>query len=330
MGLPRNEICDNSIVLKNFYSKASEIDTDQYNNMTVDGQDRERSRAILDLWEFENPWLQWLYKNLYDILFSKTKEALMQCKIKLYQFGIIIVASLTFASSVTHAQCKPGDILIGEDANYYYCASPASKDEIKSIAKKLDKIRREGPKHLLGEEWRFRKATFDTLGCLARKQSPYVFGAKIVFPAECANSLNWDLPVDCSGAIAYASRFAAFFVSGFYRDEFNTLRGLHTDAAGQALLFKTKKAFIPRWGNPSAGDVIFFEQTYDKDGNGVVDKRDGITHVGIYLGTSRDGKKLIIHASSRARKVVFSKISKGFEKKLAGYGNISRLYMNVK
>ena len=249
--------------------------------------------------------------------------------IKWFQFGALLVVLFMF-ESLASAQCKPGDILVGEDEKYYYCSSPASKDEIDEVAKDMDKFKREGPKHLLGEEWQFRKATIDTLGCLARKRAPYVFGAKIIFPAECASGLDWDLPVDCSGAIAYASRFAAFFVSGFYRDVFNTLKGLQTDAAGQATYFKTKGAFIPQWGYPSPGDVVFFEQTYDKDANGVINERDGITHVGIYLGKNRDGKKLMIHASSHARKVVFSKISEDLEKKLVGYGNISQLYINVK
>lgn len=35
-------------------------------------------------------------------------------------------AILAVFSSVAHAQCKPGDILVGEDANRYYCQSRAA------------------------------------------------------------------------------------------------------------------------------------------------------------------------------------------------------------
>ncbi|PIV20899.1 MAG: transglutaminase [Deltaproteobacteria bacterium CG03_land_8_20_14_0_80_45_14] len=39
--------------------------------------------------------------------------------------------------------------------------------------------------------------------------------------------------------------------------------------------------------NPQPGDLVFFEGTYDKNKDGVIDSRDGITHVGIYAGDNQ-------------------------------------------
>lgn len=64
------------------------------------------------------------------------------------------------------------------------------------------------------------------------------------------------------------------------------------------------------------GDLIFFERTYDRNGDGVISKADGITHIGIYMG---DG--MFIHSGDPNK---YAKIdSKWFREHLVGYGRVS-------
>ena len=39
--------------------------------------------------------------------------------------------------------------------------------------------------------------------------------------------------------------------------------------------------------DPKIGDLVFFQGTYDKNNDGVVDNNDGVTHVGIYIGDNQ-------------------------------------------
>jgi cell wall-associated NlpC family hydrolase len=75
---------------------------------------------------------------------------------------------------------------------------------------------------------------------------------------------------------------------------------------------------------PSPGDAIFFRET--------VPGRRGITHVAIFLGTTRQGRALILHASSRSKppRVLFTSMTEDLRKKIAGYGNISQLYLALR
>ena len=52
-------------------------------------------------------------------------------------YGVFLVGLLLSPESVI-AQCKPGDILVGEDERYYYCASPKDGILVKSEQSKLD------------------------------------------------------------------------------------------------------------------------------------------------------------------------------------------------
>lgn len=54
----------------------------------------------------------------------------MQRKIKWFQFGILAGLSLMVAS-LADAKCKPGDILVGEDENYYYCTESQNRSRVK-------------------------------------------------------------------------------------------------------------------------------------------------------------------------------------------------------
>lgn len=48
---------------------------------------------------------------------------------------------------------------------------------------------------------------------------------------------------------------------------------------------------------PQAGDIVFFDNTWDKNGNGLLD--DPLTHVGLVEEVRADGTALIIHRANR-------------------------------
>lgn len=50
-------------------------------------------------------------------------------------------------------------------------------------------------------------------------------------------------------------------------------------------------------GRPLPGDLVFFRDTYDQNGDGRLN--DGLTHVGIVEGVERDGTVTIIHRVTR-------------------------------
>jgi len=96
-----------------------------------------------------------------------------------------------------------------------------------------------------------------------------------------------------------------------YRFGGKTKRGIDCSGFTQAVL-KKHKVNLPRTASQQAsvgrhvdkknlkrGDLVFFKGTYKR----------GISHVGIYLGNDR-----FIHASSGAKKVTISKLSKAYYK----------------
>lgn len=237
------------------------------------------------------------------------------------------ISALICLSGTARAQCRDDDVLVGEDEDYYYCSTIASSDDFAAMRSFLDNLLRSPTKELLGDAWRYRKALIDTVGCLARNHEPYKFGIKLTVPEACDKTSV--KPVDCSGLVSYGARYAACFVSNVYGAAVRGFAALQTDADGQADLFKQHHAFLSPSAVPSAGDFIFFEGTYDKNHDGRTDAADGITHVAIYLGRGSDGKIVMIHASSRKGKVVFSKLEGQLSKKLVGYGNVSALALKT-
>lgn len=73
----------------------------------------------------------------------------------------------------------------------------------------------------------------------------------------------------------------------------------NTGANGVSLIFK----FMERYGEnhfrqlPSAGDVIYFDNTWDKNGNGRLD--DPLTHVGLVESVDSDGTVNVVHRANR-------------------------------
>lgn len=213
------------------------------------------------------------------------------------------------------AQCRPGDVLIGEDAAYWYCSSPVTPSDVADALQYSVGKMNPG---LLGAAFRLRKEIIDVAGCLARNGTVYAFGAKLPTSSGCTQNAR----VDCSGLYDHAAEAAAAFVATYYCSaaQSSALRMLGTSAQGQRDQFARFGAYesVASGYVPLPGDAMFFAGT---DGD-----RAGITHVAIYLGTGRDGRTLMINASSKAGKVIITTLSGELSAKLVGYGDIARLY----
>lgn len=140
-----------------------------------------------------------------------------------------------------------------------------------------------------------------------------------------APSLGWDLPADDAVVSATSSgrrastpageqvaRAALRFLgaSGVWIDG----QGFRTDCSGLVAAAYSRVDLEMRGGSadlyekgkelgiahtrkvPSVGDVAFWENTYDRNGNRKVD--DGITHSGVVVGVDSDGTIEIVHRGS--------------------------------
>lgn len=95
--------------------------------------------------------------------------------------------------------------------------------------------------------------------------------------------------LDCIGTVS-----AAWWTAGYdIQRDFSKYSG-----NGVLRLYKSAQA----WGalhelkNPKIGDIIFWENTYDRNDNGIL-YDDGITHAGIVVEVEKDGTVHYIHAS---------------------------------
>jgi hypothetical protein len=151
----------------------------------------------------------------------------------------------------------------------------------------------------------------------------HISSSGICLPGDSDECRHDPVGVDCSGSVEYGE-LSACFVSGFYRASSHSLAGLWgiKSAPEQAEFFKHNKAFVGKSGRPIAGDLMFFHKT--------ASHKKGITHVAIFIGTSSDGRALILHASSRAKRVKFDHMDSFLSERLVGYGNISNLHMKLR
>jgi hypothetical protein len=246
--------------------------------------------------------------------------------------GGCLVFCLWGLAGIAGAQCKPGDILVGEDAHYYYCTEGASGNDIKGVARDLERIKNEGIPELLGEEWRVRRGVIDAMAYLTRTAT-YEFGAKMKVVCEGRESViqmedkcdsGAARCIDCSGSLAFSMNRSACFVGALYEASNVDIKALYgMNANDQWNFFREHRALIPKWGFPLPGDAVFFEKTQNKP---------GATHVATYLGKNPEGRILIISTSESKNSVRFMKIlvDGDFGKKIIGYGNISKLHMNLK
>ncbi len=243
-------------------------------------------------------------------------------------------------ASMLRAQCKPGDILLDEDDERYYCATRITSSAIAEIVSDLyNYLVNPPPEELLGQQWRYRKEVVETLGWLARKRGEpgmtYGFGGKLIIQSGgrvtymCVSKKKGQahqcddnrITIDCSGAVGFADRFPACFVAGFYEASCGKLGILDTSARLQYAEFRRHGAATPANGKPQPGDSVFFKRT-------VSGSDTDISHVGLYLGKGRDNVIRIIHASWNDGEVEFTRLPPNdpLTKRIVGYGNISKLY----
>ena len=230
---------------------------------------------------------------------------------------IVVASAAVFFLGTAAAQCtrNPGDFLISEDDDRYYCGSPALDSEVMETLRDIANYLASPPSgEMLGSRWRFRKSIVDTAGCVARNHASYAMGAKYSVHAACTSGQ----PVDCSGLAAYAYRVSACFVRGFYSAKDDTLRRLEDNADGQARLFRAHGAWMDGTATPSPGDAIFFCCTYQPS-----PPRD-ITHVAIYLGRRPDGTMLVAQAVGAGVKI--HPLSADLSRKIRGFGNAAALH----
>lgn len=245
-------------------------------------------------------------------------------KIFIMFFGL----SLILWTSSANAQCKPGDILVGEDESNWYCQASNTLEELKVLATDLyNYLVTEGPsEEMLGDEWRYRKAQIEATRDLANRG--YKLGAKVSFDVGgktheicVADDCNG---IDCSGYVEYAASSACFVRAYSNATCGKVIRGMQNNANNQMQLFKKNDVFLPKHGNPKPGDLMFLEKTYKlKDGT----YPKGASHVAIYLGKKGNGKIKIMHAGSS--KVGFTDLPSNWNEKILGYGNISKLIVKI-
>lgn len=93
-------------------------------------------------------------------------------------------------------------------------------------------------------------------------------------------------PNDCTGLVRAAYAFASIDLA--YRfDEFggNGVRRLHETLRSQNLLYAVRY--------PAPADIVFWNNTYDANGNGQAD--DELTHVGVVISSEADGTIVYLH-----------------------------------
>jgi hypothetical protein len=255
----------------------------------------------------------------------------LTCKIFLSTVIISSFAILIFSLN-TYAQCKPGDMLVGEDDNNWYCRPSMTLEELQEMARDLyNYIVTEGPsEELLGDEWRYRKAMIEATKDLAKRK--YALGAKvrldikgrtheICVAKECEKQSN---VIDCSGYTDYAGTSACFVKAYSTATCGRLIKGLQNNANSQLQFFKENNVFLTSNGNPKPGDLMFLEKTYMLE-NGTYPI--GASHVAIYLGKRSNGQIRIMHAGKST--VGSINLPSAWYDKILGYGNISKLIIKL-
>lgn len=243
-------------------------------------------------------------------------------------FVIFFGLSLVLWTSSANAQCKPGDMLVGEDANNWYCQTFNTIEELKELVTDLSNyLFTEGPsEEMLGDEWRYRKAIIEATKDLANRgwksgeKLRLESGGKtieICVADKCKHQTN---TIDCSGYVEYAATSACFVKAYSTATCGKGLSGIRDNADKQMQLFKKNDVFLPKYGNAKPGDLIFFEKTYPEAASGA-------SHVGIFLYKKGDGKIKIIHAGKS--KMGITNLPPDWYDKILGYGNISKLIVKI-
>ncbi|PKL08580.1 MAG: CHAP domain-containing protein [Spirochaetae bacterium HGW-Spirochaetae-7] len=102
-------------------------------------------------------------------------------------------------------------------------------------------------------------------------------------------------PNDCTGLVRAAYAFAAIDLAyRFDRYSGNGVRRLHETLKDEGLLYAVRY--------PAPADLVFWDNTYDANGNGQAD--DELTHVGVVLSAEADGSIRYLHYHVRLGPVI--------------------------
>jgi hypothetical protein len=105
-------------------------------------------------------------------------------------------------------------------------------------------------------------------------------------------SVRWPgqaFPDDCSGLVLGVYASVGVPLTGSARPGDNGVTAVWRWTSAKGRLFRT--------GRPDPGDLVFFHDTYDRDGDGKLD--DGLTHIALVESVDADGTVSIIHRVSR-------------------------------
>jgi hypothetical protein len=92
--------------------------------------------------------------------------------------------------------------------------------------------------------------------------------------------------MDCTGTVLAIYYYAGIDLSrDFERYSGGGVMRLYKTLAGEDLLYDTR--------NPVTGDIIFWDNTYDRNGDGLWN--DTLTHVGMVMSSSDDGTIQYVH-----------------------------------
>lgn len=97
---------------------------------------------------------------------------------------------------------------------------------------------------------------------------------------------------DCSGVVMAAWDKAGIGIlkNMCYEKGDNGVKAVHNYLQSKNKLFKTSPRVLP-------GDLVFFNNTYDKNGNKKQD--DPLTHIGLVISVEKDGTILFLNKTSR-------------------------------
>ena len=96
-------------------------------------------------------------------------------------------------------------------------------------------------------------------------------------------------PDDCSGLVLGIYASVGMPLGRLSEPGDNAVTALYRFALAHGRVFTA--------GAPAPGDLVFFHDTYDQNGDGLVD--DGLTHVALVEAVEEDGTVLIIHRVRR-------------------------------
>ena len=122
------------------------------------------------------------------------------------------------------------------------------------------------------------------------KQNLVVEGALSLIGKDVLAVNGKTFPMDCTGVVRAAYWHAGIDIAqDFGKYSGNGVSRIHQTLKSKFMLYSTK--------NPKPGDIVFWDNTYDKNEDGKWN--DKLTHVGIVIGAARGGQLEYVHHNYR-------------------------------